>query len=256
MNKVLVYILLFCGATLFAQPTFTSVKQAEEAAQAEETNNVITIADSSDVYVEREFQEGFKDNYTDDEFEYEPKTKAKNAWDRFWDSVAKFFDDLFGRKKGNSGGLSVLNTLGYILAGAIVIFAVYMIVRSILDKESGWIFGKSSKKITAEDITEENIQQLDAKALVEKTIESGNYRLAVRYYYIWVLKELSEREAIKWHPDKTNSDYYYEIKNSELREEFQYLSYLYDYIWYGEFTIDEEAFNKVQSAFRKTLHKL
>ena len=253
MNKVLVYILLFCGATLFAQPAVTSV---EEAIQLEETNNVITIEDSGSVYVEREFQEDFKDNYTDDDFEYEPKTKAKNAWDRFWESVAKFFDDLFGREKGNSEGPSVLNILGYILAGGIVIFAVYMIVRAIIDKESGWIFGKTSKKITAEDITAENIQQLDAKALVEKTIKSGNYRLAVRYYYIWVLKELSEREVIKWHPDKTNSDYYYEIKNNELREEFHYLSYLYDYIWYGEFTVDEEAFNKVQSAFRKTLHKL
>lgn len=221
------------------------------------TDTVVTIpvADTTTTYTQREFRDNFKESYTDDDFQYETKTQAKNAWDRFWEAVNDFFENLFGTGK-KSGGSGVGTFLTYLIAGAVVIFAVYMIVRAILDKESTWIFGKSRKNIAVQDIDGENIHEMDFPVLVEDTIATGNYRLAIRYYYLWLLKELSDREIIQWHYEKTNSDYAYEIKKESLRKQFEYLSYVYDYSWYGEFPINEAAFAKVRKAFRETLNTL
>ena len=144
---------------------------------------VVPAADTTAAYTEREFREGFKESYTDNEFEYETKTQAKNAWDRFWEAVGNFFDELFGTGK-KSEGSGIGTFLTYLLAGAVVIFAVYMIARAILNKESVWIFGKSRKNIVIQDIDGEDLQQMDFPVLIEETIKQGNYRLAVRYYYL------------------------------------------------------------------------
>ena len=59
---------------------------------------------------------------------------------------------------------------------------------------------------------------------------------------------MSEKGIIEWDIEKTNSDYLYEIKNETRRDEFAYLSYLYNYIWYGEFELDEATFEKAKTA--------
>lgn len=233
---------------LYASPVIQTPTVTEAA-------TTVPVADTTVVYAQREFRDNFKESYTDDDFEYEPKTQAKNAWDRILEAINDFFRKLFGTgNKSESSGIGTFLT--YLVAGTVVIFAVYMIARAILDKESAWIFGKSRKNIAVQDIDGENIHEMNFPVLVEDTIATGNYRLAIRYYYLWLLKELSEREIIEWHYDKTNSDYAYEIKKESLKKQFEYLSYVYDYSWYGEFPISENAFAKVRKAFRETLNTL
>ena len=61
-------------------------------------------------------------------------------------------------------------------------------------------------------------------ALISEAESNNNYRLAIRYYYLWLLKGLSEKEIIDYDPEKTNSDYQYEIKTPEISEQFAYTS--------------------------------
>ena len=63
---------------------------------------------------------------------------------------------------------------------------------------------------------------------------------------------MSNKQIIEWNPEKTNSDYLYEIKSEKLKTEFEYLSYLYNYVWYGEFEMDEVHFEEVKKSFDKT----
>ena len=73
---------------------------------------------------------------------------------------------------------------------------------------------------------------------------------------MWLLKKLAANEIIVWDLEKTNSDYLYEIKNQASKDEFEYLSYLYNHIWYGEFDIDQETFDKAKTAFEKSIKNL
>ena len=67
---------------------------------------------------------------------------------------------------------------------------------------------------------------------------------------------MSEKQLIEWDVEKTNSDYLYEIKSAELKANFEYLSYLYNYIWYGEFNLSAAEFEKAKKAFDTTIQSI
>ena len=98
------------------------------------------------------------------------------------------------------------------------------------------------------------MQKQPIEKLIKQANANGEYRLTVRYYYLWMLKQFSDKEIIRWDIEKTNSDYQYEIKDATLKEEFNYLSYLYDYCWYGEFDINKEQIQQIEKAFAKTIN--
>lgn len=101
------------------------------------------------------------------------------------------------------------------------------------------------------------IKEKDLPKLIEQAIDEGNYQLAVRYYYLLLLKNLSDKEFISWQQEKTNEDYIKELASKQqLHGDFKKLTYLYDYVWYGEFSIDKEKFVQAESKFKNTLAKI
>lgn len=142
-----------------------------------------------------------------------------------------------------------------VLAIIIILIVVYFIVKMIINKEGGWIFSRSSKKINVTENVEENIHTIDFKTIVSEAVQGKNFRVAIRYYYLWLLKSLSDKEIIEWDIEKTNSDYLYEINDVALQKDFRFLSYVYEYSWYGEFELTEEDFYKAQNAFLKSIGK-
>jgi len=200
--------------------------------------------------------EDLKEKYSDSDFNYVEKTTKvdRTAWDRFWDAVGRFFSNLFDFGDGTKA-LSGVEILMKVIAILIILFVVYLIVKIIINKEGGWIFGKSAKKITVSEITEEDIHSLDFNTIITKAKNEKNYRLATRYYYLWLLKSFSDRNVIEWDIEKTNGDYINEISNAELKSEFQFLSYVYEYSWYGEFDLTQTDFEKTETAFLKLITK-
>lgn len=201
------------------------------------------------------FDSKFKEDYTSNEFQYEVKIKEKNWWDRFVEWLEDLFRSLFGLSDGVSSK-AVDWTLN-ILATMIVLIVIYLIVKAILNKEGQWVFGKSTtKKIISHDDIERNLKYVDFEKLIKDTLKDGDNRLALRYYYLWILKKMSEKSIIDWNPEKTNTDYLYEIQSDSLKKDFGYVSYLYNYIWYGEFELDEASFEHAKKSFEKTLQSL
>lgn len=260
LNKLYIYLLLaLLPAASAAQVVHDTVVIEDDITITEETyddvdvTKVATEITPPPAYRDRNFDDSFKEKYTGEEYQYETKPHIKTSWDRFLEWLANLLSNLFSFGNSDTGWGIVLIR---ILAFGVIGFVVYLIVRAILNKEGMWIFGRARKNIDTQTITEENIHQMDFRQLIEDTKSNGNYRLAVRYYFLWLLKRLSAREIIDWHRDKTNSDYLYEIKNDGLRKDFEYLSYVYDYSWYGEFPLDDRAFAKAEKAFQKTFNTI
>lgn len=210
-------------------------------------------------YVNRKFEPDFKKKYSGSDFNYEPKTdRDKNWFDRLteWLSNAwNAFWDMFTPSKTKT--TTTLNNLLFkVICITILLTTIFFIVRTMMKSQGVWIFGKGNRQLNSNVNEIENIHETDFASLITKTTEEHNYRLAIRFYYLWVLKKLSAHGTIHWNQDKTNNDYFYEIKDAQLRDDFKYLSYVYDYIWYGEFEVDNEAYLKAEKAFRKTLNNL
>lgn len=250
MNKLLILLLFFFCSNIGAQDSLAVAKKEKIVFTEKDI-----VVDSAFVAL-KPFAKNFKKKYTDEAFIYEFKTPEKNAWDRFKEWLANFFKNLFKFTDSKSAA-NFVDILLRVIAILIILAVIYMIVKAIMNKEGQWIFGKNSdRKIINYDEIEKNLHKVDFEKLIQKSLESGENRLTIRYYYLWLLKKMSEKQIIEWDVEKTNSDYLYEIKDEAQKEDFAYLSYLYNNIWYGEFELDEETFAKARTAFEKSIKKI
>jgi hypothetical protein len=252
MNKWFLLVFFFACFHVLGQDSL--VVETIEIEKTRYSEKDILI-DSSAVE-ERTFNSSFKENYQDNDFVYEQKVNETNWWERFKEWLADFFRRLFNFSD-DTVSMQFVEILIKVLAVLLLIFVIYLIVKSIMNGEGQWIFGKSSDKnvINYEEI-EKNIHLIDFEKLIKDTLKSGEKRLSIRYYYLWLLKKMAEKNIIEWDVEKTNTDYLYEIKNPAFKSKFEYVSYLYDYIWYGEFDLDEETFQKAKTAFENTIQSI
>lgn len=202
------------------------------------------------------FNENFKDKYNDKPFIYEEKSPVKSLWDRF----EEWFIQWLKRNFDVQDGKNATTILGYTvntIAVILILLVIFLIVKAILNKEGTWIFGsKSDTNLIRYDEIEKNLHLVDFEKLIKDSINSGEHRLSIRYYYLFLLKKMSEKQLIEWDVEKTNSDYIYEIKSPQLKANFEYLSYLYNYIWYGEFDLSLQEFEKAKKAFDTTIQSI
>lgn len=251
MNKILYIVFLLTCLNSFSQDTLTFEVTEGRIIFTEKDIKI----DTSTIET-RSFEENFKDNYQDSDYIYEQAVKESNWWDRFKKWLADFFKNLFNLSSDTVSG-KVVDILIKSLAVLLIVFVIYLIVKSIMNDEGQWIFGKSSdKKVIHYEDVEKNIHLVDFEKLIKETLKSGEQRLSIRYYYLWLLKKMSDKNMIEWDIEKTNSDYLYELKEPLFKSDFEYVSYLYNYIWYGEFELDEPTFEKAKSAFEKIIKSI
>lgn len=238
-------IFVFIGLTSYS---------ANSMSYTNETFDVILInqdslqIDSNSEITPRRF-DNFNEIYTGEDFIYERTVESSGWWTRFKQWLSDFFGDLFNIK--NQGQASEATDIALKIAGVIIfLLVIYFIFKAVMNDEGSWVFGKSSDKsiIPVTDI-ENNIHTTNFKKLIEDAEKENNFRLAIRYYYLWLLKSLTQAEVIEYDVEKTNSDYQNEITSSSIKKQFSYTSYLYNYIWYGEFNVNNTEFDKAKLAF-------
>lgn len=200
------------------------------------------------VVKDRVFASDFQSKYQEDDFDYS-KTKArKSLWEKFIFTVEKYLNRLFGDFSIRVNDWTT--KIFYLFCGIVIIAVVYLLIRVIMKKEGKWFFSKKDRKINPEvNPLEENIHEIDFEKTILKYEKQQEYRMAIRYQFLWYLKSLSDQEKIDWHPKKTNSDYLNEL-NGENRKNFEKAVYIFDHIWYGEFPIDEMKYHNLLPFFQ------
>ncbi|PRX55491.1 DUF4129 domain-containing protein [Flagellimonas meridianipacifica] len=201
---------------------------------------------------ERSFNQDLSQKYQGDEFNYEIKTgESQNLLLRFLRWLFGGLGEIFGFDV-SPNALKVIQYFIYVLMGLLVI---YLLVRFLVNERFGSIFTKKANSILDVDLSEQHIESLDLDSLMNEALQKKDYRLAVRYQFLKVLKRLSQKQLIDWHFEKTNSDYEKELKENRLRAKFKEVSYLYEHIWYGENPITERQYQKTDDRFN-TLNTL
>ncbi|MBR9854224.1 MAG: DUF4129 domain-containing protein [Algicola sp.] len=213
-------------------------------------NDTIVKYDESDI-APVQFQQRDLDTYKDDpKFDYE-EVKTESTWftdviNWFYNLLRRFFEWIFG--VGNAEGyLAVfLEVLPYLLLALFL----YLVIRFFIKSNIHGI-GKNKKNPNIVSLSEDEhiIKNEDIEQLIKSALNDKNYRLAIRYYYLFILQLLSERELIDWQQQKTNDDYLAELSTSTLLNAFAKATVLYDYVWYGEFELDQERYSKAEVTF-------
>lgn len=206
----------------------------------------------------KEAIENYKNN---PDFNYQPPEETDNWWRQFtnWigDLITRFFrwlgnvwhsfwEWILPGSQGSVLWSFVIHVLPYIILAVFVGFIVWLFFK--LNPGAKLMKSKAKPDVFFTE-EEEIIKTRDIQKLIDKAVRKQNYRLAVRYYYLLILKRLTDTELIEYEFDKTNSDYFAEITSEKLNLGFRKATTIYDYIWYGNFTVTETDFNKAQSIF-------
>lgn len=201
----------------------------------------------------KSFPEILKTKYTGDDFNYDV---AEGETQNFIFRIIQWFLDgiknIFGVEIDPDTYQILENVIYFIL----IAIAIYFIVRLLVGKQATSFFSKGSKEIATPHYFEDHIETIDLDNLISQALKNNNYRLAVRYLYLKSLKELSKKDIINWHSEKTNTDYINEIKTPFIKDSFKTISYLYDYIWYGENVINKTQFSKAQNIFDSLFNQI
>lgn len=213
--------------------------------------------DTSSSIVPREVSSEKQKEYSEDEtWRYDvDRTTTKSEptvfdrmWNGFWEKVLESF-------QGNSGGGFNPWTILWIL---ILVALVVLVVMKVTGTGVNTIFSGKSRKEETTDATLEDvdIHAIDYEKQIREALSKEDYRLAVRLWFLRTLKSFSDKELLNWKIDKTNSDYFYELSGTSYQKEFGEVSNVYDYIWYGEFPVDENSYSKAEEKFQNLFGKI
>lgn len=238
LSRVLVVFILFCSFTLKAQD---SLSMDGKHLQYDKTTNLNPIYFNADKIANLK---------TEPSFDYLDKVENDGWWTNFKSWINKryhqFIDWLFGDYKAYEFVAILLKILPYLILAAFIALVVWLFIklnpgRSFLEEqEAPHVFLNDEETI----VKSENIGEL-----IERAVKEGDFRLAIRYYYLQLLRQLNRKELIKYEFQKTNSEYLNEIKEEHLRIQLKKAMRLYDFIWYGSFSLSEPDFHRAQRNF-------
>lgn len=221
------------------------------AQETEATDSpVVTYDEKSErtpIYFEQEKIETYKE---DDSFNYLELEVEENWWQRFkkWlgNLWSEFWNWLFGAYEPGGFVAFMIRLIPYLIIFLVVGFVIWLFYK--LNPGSQFLRTKEDPSVFFTE-EEEIIRTKDIKRLIKKALEHKDYRLAVRYYYLLILKKLTDAQLIEYEFDKTNSDYIREISSEGIGQNFIKATNLYDYIWYGNFEVTETDYYKAQTTF-------
>lgn len=96
---------------------------------------------------------------------------------------------------------------------------------------------------------DEDIATINFNDRIKKAEIENDYRLAIRWHYLKQLNDLNEKGLIKYEPFKTNIDYSIELSSTSQKMKFKNTSNIYDYVWYGNYSIDKVSYEKYKAQF-------
>lgn len=163
---------------------------------------------------------------------------------RYWQKQAK------NQKVPQPAPLSSLSgsTARMILFVFIAFIAIFVIYRLLVVNRLFEGPVAKRKNPAATGVPEmENEEELDAR--IRKAAASKEYRLAVRLQYLKTLKMLDDKQMIRLQARSTNSDYLNQLLKSRFFSQFQFLTRIYDYVWYGEFSLTDEQYELARERF-------
>ena len=99
------------------------------------------------------------------------------------------------------------------------------------------------------EITEEDLFSINYENEIRNAVLAGNYRLAIRLWYLRTLKELTEKNLIQYRHEKTNTEYLDELYRTKYYREFMKLTRNFEYAWYGKFDLTEQSYQLVEKEF-------
>ncbi|WP_037324619.1 DUF4129 domain-containing protein [Salinimicrobium terrae] len=215
---------------------------------------VMPIQTAEEELVPLDFSEETIEEFKQDpDYDYSEATVDDSWWTKFkrylrlqWQRSLNW---MFGDYEAPLLLAIFLDILPYLLIGLLLALILYLFGKM---NPGNHLFGTPSRAELHFNEEEKIIKTSDIKKLIEKAVAAEDYRLAVRYHFLYILQQLSRQELVIYDAAKTDEEYVQEIKDPELQNRFKRLNRIYDFVWYGNFTTTASDYEKIKNEFVKT----
>lgn len=223
-------------------------KPQPEAAAEEEEEPADTTLYENDLYFSYDSIQNWRNSKTYAYSKYLDsllKARKQNKPRQSSSPRSSFFSSLFHS--------DMISAILWALAIGFVLFIVYRLFLA-----DGAFRRNAKQPAHVQAAAEEEIitPESDFDQLIRQALQNSNYRQAVRYHYLRTLHLLAGKNLLQLAPDKTNFQYVHELTNSNYQQEFAALTLNYEYVWYGEFAIDKQIYDKIDSNFTRFNKKI
>lgn len=152
----------------------------------------------------------------------------------------------------NTGLLgNITQALAILVAIGVIGYGVYRMLQAPRNKK----VARDGVEITLDNL-DQYLDETDLDQFLQAALADKNYALAIRLYYLQMIKSLASRNDIQWSREKTNKDYLREMREHRLSTEFQRLTAQYERVWYGDQRPDAAAFATMEPTYRKFLQQI
>lgn len=131
----------------------------------------------------------------------------------------------------------------------------FLILKYSLQGKMRSIFQETTKSKITFETDQELIEGKDLCKSLGNAIQTKEYRIAIRFYYLLLLKKLSKSEVIVLRKEKTNKDYIKELEKSTHQSKFIESTRIYDHVWYGNFEMNASDFKNAEALFKSILNR-
>lgn len=234
MIRLAIYlILLVCCTNMYAQPTpddngtgQTGGSIFTNEAWEEATKGIDYSSDNTEN----------RDNMDEDVGNEPGGLTSISKWDR-------------GKLDGSAGKLfaGIVKVVFVIMVSTIVVLLLWSVLRG------EHIFKKQEQVKTDFDIAkiEENLEVSDLEKFIAEAENNQNYPLAVRLYYLAIIKTLSRQKIIRYKKNKTNMAYMLKVDETAFGTRFRAATDAFERIWYGQAELTKADYERIKTDFRQ-----
>ncbi|MCK6691352.1 MAG: DUF4129 domain-containing protein [Thermoanaerobaculia bacterium] len=158
--------------------------------------------------------------------------------DSDWTAMSQFWGNFF-------------QILAILIACAAIGYGIYWIIRQPRNRR----IARDGAEITLDNL-DAYIHETDLERFLREALAQQNYPLAVRIYFLQIIKELSQNGAINWSKEKTNRDYLREMREHPLANPFREATRTFEYTWYGNMSLNRADFERLEPGFKALLARI
>lgn len=208
------------------------------------TVNLVFAANSSQPEIRKLSDERVKELVENPDYQYIKTPDFENPWEVF----KQMFRDFIMRLFNNDGVPDVYDAIQIGLIIGVLVLLVYIGLRA---SSTGLFTGKKAMSYNdgAFSVVEEDIHSIDYNKLISDAVNRKDFKTALRLQFLRLLKGLADGEHIDWNQNKTNREYYNELKDQGLKSGFKTAYGLFEYIWYGKFELDQTDYTIASKEF-------
>ncbi|MFO7657864.1 MAG: DUF4129 domain-containing protein [Bacteroidales bacterium] len=208
------------------------------------------LYDTSEVKVREPDSTTFEKYLGDKDYFYENEADIAGEltfWLRFWRRLGKYFEKV-------SFLLGAVPILFIIVLIALMVF--FLLVLFTKTRLSGIFYQQKNISHIEFIEVEDGDRDTDIDRLIAAAIANKNFRAAIRFMFIRVLRTLEARSYLSISKGKTNFDYQSELKGLPFFDDFTRALMAYEYVWYGNFQVDRQGFEKLSESFNNIYNQL